>query len=911
MSTDEHQSNDRILHAKNLLKKFQSKHTQRSEDFNSFNSSNGLEICIDHNILQNSNNSCSSSPSILPNFSKSASETRTLLNDGNLINGPIGSFTSELLPFNQKEVGNQVRCYSVPENLRIEEGDLNGSRSLLIQKEEELATALSKLNSLHSSYSELYNAYNRLVEKKNNDLDGRETPVHINNQIQQLQIALTHSLEEKTNLQKELRELKTKMEELQNLKSAPLQNQQNDLLATSLTTNLIKSDDFSDLRLANIQQERDELLSTVSNLSQQIEEEWKLSSNLEAKLFLAQQDKMDTQAHLKSIYHDKVQLEQNYEHCKKELAMRDIYLQQLSKQFQFEHLPKNVNFEEKNEENKKSSSNEQLISLKLELDNSQKNVQTLQEQLQITSLQANSQLKMVEEELETTRAKFNEICSLKDYLEESLRIAQATIEKDNLINNNSVEDQQQSSTTELESLKQQISNLLLEKEQQLNLNKQTLDKLEEEKNGQIEELKSELNEAMERIGELEKDKIIRGNIDQDASTLSIQLQNEKATVSRAIAQNLELKTQLGELQNRLVQVINSSAEKEDERLTALNSVSKLTQALNELKEEKEKEENLKELVEKQVQTDNEGISEVNLQNLENKNVDQSSTLLSSDTFASNDSLMVHVPSSDQVSSIETELSEENVVEEEGLLEGNEQENKEEQGSEEEKRQQDEEVKLNGERKVKKTSAEMDEEELKVKEAKRHEEKEEAEEGEENNRQKLQKRLEQLCQENEQFRLDNQKLQYWLTAVETENESIGEYVALYRFQRGNVQKRIAENEAMLKEYKKQNFELMTQLSTVCNSLNSFLMAECIEEVDNQKSEEENNLINKDSHNNELVNDRHKQIDNLRKIVGTLQKIMPVDQKAFSEATCSGSNSGGGGAGNLQARCVGCRGEITTL
>ena len=117
-------------------------------------------------------------------------------------------------------------------------------------------------------------------------------------------------------------------------------------------------------------------------------------------------------AHLKSIYQEKVQLEQNYEHCKKELAMRDIYLQQLSKQFQFEHLPKNATFEEKNEgfliskifkkiflENKNSSSNDQIISLKLELDNSQKNVQTLQEQLQITSLQANSRLKMVEEEV--------------------------------------------------------------------------------------------------------------------------------------------------------------------------------------------------------------------------------------------------------------------------------------------------------------------------------------------------------------------------------------------------------------------------------------------------------------------------------------------------------------------------------
>ena len=99
-----------------------------------------------------------------------------------------------------------------------------------------------------------------------------------------------------------MRELKTKMEELQNLKNAPLQNQQNNL-TTSSTTNLIKNDNFSDLRLANIQQERDELLSTVSNLSQQIEEERKLSSNLEAKLFLAQQDKMDTQVfYLKILF---------------------------------------------------------------------------------------------------------------------------------------------------------------------------------------------------------------------------------------------------------------------------------------------------------------------------------------------------------------------------------------------------------------------------------------------------------------------------------------------------------------------------------------------------------------------------------------------------------------------------------
>uniref|UniRef100_A0A1I8BA59 GOLGA2L5 domain-containing protein n=1 Tax=Meloidogyne hapla TaxID=6305 RepID=A0A1I8BA59_MELHA len=702
------------------------------------------------------------------------------------------------------------------------------------------------------------------------------------------------------------------MEEFQNSKSIPILQQQNNLTSSDLIKN-----DFSDLRLASIQQERDELLLTLTNLSQQIETERNLSSNLEAKLLMAQQDKMDTQAHLKSIYHEKVQLEQNFEQCKKELAMRDIYLQQLSKQFQFEHLPQNIRFEEKNEENKKSSSNEELISLKLELENSRKNVQSLQEEMQITSLQANSRLKVVEEELETTRAKFNEICSLKDYLEESLLIAQATIEKNALLNKTSSEPlENEQSQTELDSLKQQISNLLLEKEQQFYLNTQVMDKLNEEKNGQIEELKSELNEAMERIRELERDKIMRGNIDQDASTLSIQLQNEKATVSRAIAQNLELKTQLGELQNRLVQIINSSAEKEDERLTAISSVSKLTQALNELKEEKEKEKEnslkinkINNLVEKQVQTDGNGEVNIDLDVKENLSSDQNSSFSSAFHHPHEQSTdqITSIPSSGNETSQERESERnENVEEvEEVQVEGNEEEEgSEEEDEKKEEKKDDENVKMNEEEEGrKKTSSEGEEE---WKKEKRNEDKNEEEE---NNRNKLQKRLEQLCHENEQFRLDNQKLQYWLTAVETENESIGEYVALYRFQRGNVQKRIAENEAMLKEYKQQNYELMTQLANVCNSINSFLMTES--EEHSLKSEEEKiNLINKESHNNEL-NGRQKQIDNLRKIAETLQKTMSIDQKTSSEATCSASSSSGG---NLQARCtgcVGCRGEITTL
>lgn len=61
---------------------------------------------------------------------------------------------------------------------------------------------------------------------------------------------------------------------------------------------------------------------------------------------------------------------------------------------------------------------------------------------------------------------------------------------------------------------------------------------------------------------------------------------------------------------------------------------------------------------------------------------------------------------------------------------------------------------------------------------------------------LERRLDEALKANTQFHLSNQQLQYWLTVLETENESIGEYVALYRFQRSNVQRRLAEKEALL-------------------------------------------------------------------------------------------------------------------
>uniref|UniRef100_A0A914DPR6 Uncharacterized protein n=1 Tax=Acrobeloides nanus TaxID=290746 RepID=A0A914DPR6_9BILA len=42
---------------------------------------------------------------------------------------------------------------------------------------------------------------------------------------------------------------------------------------------------------------------------------------------------------------------------------------------------------------------------------------------------------------------------------------------------------------------------------------------------------------------------------------------------------------------------------------------------------------------------------------------------------------------------------------------------------------------------------------------------------------LETRLEKALQEKEQFKITNDRLEYWLAALETENETIGEYISI--------------------------------------------------------------------------------------------------------------------------------------
>lgn len=62
------------------------------------------------------------------------------------------------------------------------------------------------------------------------------------------------------------------------------------------------------------------------------------------------------------------------------------------------------------------------------------------------------------------------------------------------------------------------------------------------------------------------------------------------------------------------------------------------------------------------------------------------------------------------------------------------------------------------------------------------------------------------QEAEDLKQQNSKLQYWLTHVESENESIGDFIELYRSQREKIQSKVKEKEQECDDLKTQYSQL---------------------------------------------------------------------------------------------------------
>uniref|UniRef100_A0A914I5A0 Golgin subfamily A conserved domain-containing protein n=1 Tax=Globodera rostochiensis TaxID=31243 RepID=A0A914I5A0_GLORO len=772
---------------------------------------------------------------------------------------------AELLLHDQLLDASIDKCHSLPKFVGIENDEIKSIRNALAHRQQELNESQSKLRDLHRHYVELHSAYNRLAGEHDQNKVGPE-------QLQHLRMALSIALDEKMSLQNELRELKSdsqKRGEEAELKYS--ETKSNGHNSYDPTVHELES------KLNCLAAERDHLAQTVASQSTQIEHHRRECSNLEAKMMLMQQDRIDAQGRIKSLYATKTQLEATIEQQQNDLSMRDIYIKQFSRHTGIA----NQSFEPNVQHSDGASLHSQESRKRLEdelgwhkerMAELQKKMQLVQEQHQSENAQSNAHIQRLGEELDSLRSQNANLESSNNFLEEQLRILRKQLDETILLP--STIDKQQTNSTEpqmdltdeLEQLKNAVIELTTEKNFITTKLRET-ELLAQQKENCLEEMKQSLDDVQSRISHFEQLQTVQSTMNTDVSLLSAQLQNEKATVSRA---------------DRLIVVINESAAKEDERLSALAAVERLSQQLS----SNEKLLSEKEIIPKE---DNDSKSHEALL-VEQCQQTEADDILLAVPYAGNETRTPWMAERSCNSSCDIGLQTEP---EQGQTEKNCLENA---------------LLSSGEQLQQSPLPNC----------------KSIEEGRKEPND-LANRLETLCRENELYRSNNEKLEYCLTVLESENESIGEYIALYRFQRSQVQQRIAEKDSALHQLQQHNLQLMAFLSELRNAVLAVMQnnnnksrngsgrteqtptSEEAQFTTTPMSDAEAVSVEQNQHQSVTVIQREHSAPLTDDAMGRLMRILERSEAISRQATCLAAHQ-------AQIHCTGCvecQGELFTL
>jgi Mg2+ and Co2+ transporter CorA len=187
-------------------------------------------------------------------------------------------------------------------------------------------------------------------------------------------------------------------------------------------------------------------------------------------------------------------------------------------------------------------------------------------------------------------------------------------------------------------------------------------------------------------------------------------------------------------------------------------------------------------------------------------------------------------------------------------------------------------------------------------------------------------LEKALSENKEQRLTNDRLQYWLAALESENESIGEYISLYRFQRGNIQKKMAEKDRIIEELFSEKSHIENKLTELQSVVVTFLTQQ------NSKAEQPQTSVETptespgtadqpvlpdggvDASANEGAMQAATTSDPLSKmvqIIGEIEKLKHEAHHASKTQVPASSTSGMPSTYDPLLHCSECRGALFTL
>lgn len=441
--------------------------------------------------------------------------------------------------------------------INLERAQLQQERDAAVAAYEQVSAQLEQLR-MH--YTQLHAAYS--------SMNSSGLHLDVDKQIQQLQSALAVLVEEKTSLQSEMRNVKNDLA-------------QERILNESLSANLksVRGDDSKKLQTRLVECEH-----LLSARSIELDGLRRSEANAQAQLLAVQHERSEAQARLKVIAREKEVLESDLKQVRKDLHMKEIYLKQLSPHGMVNNFSDEGTIKALHD--RIDALQGQVTLLTNERDQMHHNSQELSRHYEICRLEfANTRDKITVELNEALSERDAALSRVKE-LENDISVLQKELTQHRVASQPTTADIPQANAVAFtdEDIERRINeakwHVDAEWQRKLDEEGKVVDAMLRSKDQIIFEREQAVSELQMRLRLLEERTAETRASGSDLLSLSEQLQNEKATVSRAVAQNRELKEQLLETEDRLVTLTEEKLQSELARQTAEHQVKELLKRID-------------------------------------------------------------------------------------------------------------------------------------------------------------------------------------------------------------------------------------------------------------------------------------------------------------------------------------------
>ncbi|CAI4224493.1 unnamed protein product [Auanema sp. JU1783] len=418
----------------------------------------------------------------------------------------------------------------------------------------------SQLQELHTHYSQLHSAYSQLTTNGSH--------LATEKQVIQLQKVIAVMVEEKTDLNKELRKYKEELETLQ-----------------------VEFDKASSEKIEPCVPDLPKFSNDSSKLLEaaqiELDNQRKVTAEAQAHLLAVQHERSEAQSRVKLLFREKEELESQLVKTRKDLQMKEIYLKQLSSHQS--PIVESAHVDEAEIKQLHEALVQELTSEKetvcQDLELSRKNYEKYCNELSDKATRTEADLETAEQSKYMLEMKVTELQTQINLLVQDMEELRAKNEASTLMAENN-----ETATKNTQINREEVQRQVVAVEEKMSRKYESkLIEMEEahrkeisEKEAVVMEMRNMVTDAQIRYKDLEQRFKECVPDDTELLSLSDQLQNEKATVSRAVAQNKELKQLLLDTEDRLVALTEEKLQCELGRQSAEHLVKELTRKLEEM-----------------------------------------------------------------------------------------------------------------------------------------------------------------------------------------------------------------------------------------------------------------------------------------------------------------------------------------